>query len=327
MAVVADSRTAPSHERFEAFRAGLDAALPPTSSLVELTPDAHGALHAWHITPSATLLRLQLAAERARMVQKLSAASGGTAPEQTSVAVAVTGLAVTESLGTQEQGRTLRVLDTSTAFQNTFKGDSEVIAFEVDTARVGLTVDSVRRATGRAQESPLHDLVRRHLIGMVAPVEVMEPDAASILANATADLVRALVMSISPRAYDRRRAAAETLRARIEDYVRLHLGDADLTPARLAQVHHVSLRYLYQMLSSTGRTPAEWMMDLRLERARADLCASSVTVSSVAQRWGFRDHSHFTRRFKSAYGMTPTDFARSRAGTDTEAGDLDNRIG
>ena len=258
MTVVADSRTVPPHERFEAFRAGLDAALPPTSSLVELTPDAHGALHAWQLTPSATLLRLQLAAERARMVQKPSAASGGTAPEQVSVAVATAGLAVTESLGMQEQGRRLRLLDTSTAFQNTFTGRSEVIAFEVDTARVGLTVDSVRRVTGRARESPLHDLVRRHLIGMVAPAEVMEPDVALALSTATEDLVRALVLSISPRASDRRRAAAETLRARIEDYVRLHLGDADLTPARVAQVHHVSLRHLYQVLSGTGRTPAEW---------------------------------------------------------------------
>ena len=36
----------------------------------------------------------------------------------------------------------------------------------------------------------------------------------------------------------------------------------------------------------------------------------TVPISTIARRWGFRDHGHFTRRFKATYGLTPRDWRR-----------------
>jgi AraC-like DNA-binding protein len=269
-------------------------------------------LRAWTLGPSAVLMRLDLAAESARIVQRVDVAAGGTVPERISVAVNTRGTALSTSRQVEYAGRGLRLLDTSADFEIRFAGDSQAVAYEIDTVAAGLDVDSVRRACGRVEASPVRDLVRRHVLGMVRPLETMDAASAIALGGATADIVRSLVLSVSPRDADRRRAAAESLRARVEDFVLAHLHDPSLTPASLAAAHHVSLRQLYLVLSDTGRTPAEWIMQLRLERAGEALRGTSDTVSTVAQRCGFKDHSHFTRRFKNAYGVTPTEFARQR---------------
>jgi AraC-like DNA-binding protein len=52
----------------------------------------------------------------------------------------------------------------------------------------------------------------------------------------------------------------------------------------------------------------------RLEAARAELARPASrhrSIGVVARRWGFADPTHFGRRFRSAYGMTPGDWRRS----------------
>ena len=53
--------------------------------------------------------------------------------------------------------------------------------------------------------------------------------------------------------------------------------------------------------------------DLRLQRAARQLEArgSGVTVTDVANRWGFCDASHLDRAFKARYGMSPTAYRES----------------
>jgi AraC-like DNA-binding protein len=35
------------------------------------------------------------------------------------------------------------------------------------------------------------------------------------------------------------------------------------------------------------------------------------SVSAVAARWGFLDAAHFSRTFRDAFGMSPTDWRRN----------------
>jgi AraC-like DNA-binding protein len=150
--------------------------------------------------------------------------------------------------------------------------------------------------------------VRHHLVDVAASASAVDLAARLEVSAATVHLVRGMLMSVSDRERDQRQAGAETLRLRIEDYVKAHLGDADLTPARLAAAHHISLRHLYVLLSDQGQTPAEWVIQMRLEAARRSLAEPGATVAVVARRWGFRDPSHFSRRFKDHCGMTPTEY-------------------
>lgn len=125
------------------------------------------------------------------------------------------------------------------------------------------------------------------------------------------ELLRALVTA---RLGDHRtafQASQETLHLRVMDYVRAHLGDHDLTPARIAAHHHVSLRQLYKVLSQNGVHLGDWVRSERLERCRAELAAPSArhrSVAAVAYRWGFPNAAHFSRSFKGAFGITPSDW-------------------
>lgn len=56
----------------------------------------------------------------------------------------------------------------------------------------------------------------------------------------------------------------------------------------------------------------EYLRGRRLEGARTDLKATSLTVSEIAARWHFADSSHFVKAYKKRFGETPT-ASRQRA--------------
>ncbi|MFC5632735.1 helix-turn-helix domain-containing protein [Streptomyces bullii] len=104
----------------------------------------------------------------------------------------------------------------------------------------------------------------------------------------------------------RRRA----LHTRIRDFIDQHLGDPSLSPATVAAAHGISVRRLHQLFAAEGASPAAWIRHRRLERCRRDLAdprLSGRSVQSIAARWGFTDPATFSRVFRRAYGMTPTD--------------------
>jgi len=53
------------------------------------------------------------------------------------------------------------------------------------------------------------------------------------------------------------------------------------------------------------RSPKQYYTELRLQRARNLLMQTDASVTEVAMSCGFSSHSHFTRRYKQAYGTTP----------------------
>ena len=61
-----------------------------------------------------------------------------------------------------------------------------------------------------------------------------------------------------------------------------------------------------------GLGPHQYLLHLRLERARRMLDAEDAVLSNIAQRAGFADQAHFTRLFKREYGVTPGIVLRSR---------------
>ncbi len=59
-------------------------------------------------------------------------------------------------------------------------------------------------------------------------------------------------------------------------------------------------------------TPAEWLKKERLACSRLLLETTDKTVQEVIDESGFTNRSHFTRLFKSTYGLTPLQFRRAR---------------
>ena len=55
-----------------------------------------------------------------------------------------------------------------------------------------------------------------------------------------------------------------------------------------------------------GRTPRDYLRHLRIERAKALLAGSAVSISEIAARSGFGEPAYFTRSFRAAVGQTPS---------------------
>ena len=97
-------------------------------------------------------------------------------------------------------------------------------------------------------------------------------------------------------------------------YVQQHLTDPSLTPESIARAHSVSVRQLYTIFAAAGRSLEQWIIEQRLETARVELVTPAGlrrSVAATARACGFRDPSHFSRRFRAAYGLTPRDWQHS----------------
>jgi AraC family transcriptional regulator len=61
---------------------------------------------------------------------------------------------------------------------------------------------------------------------------------------------------------------------------------------------------------TTGRTPHQWLLNLRLARARRLLAETSLSVTDVALTVGYQTPSAFTHAFRSCFGLTPRELRR-----------------
>jgi AraC-like DNA-binding protein len=104
----------------------------------------------------------------------------------------------------------------------------------------------------------------------------------------------------------------ERLRAQIET----ELSSSALSPDRLAAAAGVSRTQLYRLFEPYGGV-ARYVQSRRLHRSflgLIDPLQSERQVSAIAFDCGFSSEAHFSRTFRQAFGMTPSDarrFARS----------------
>ncbi|WP_205380781.1 helix-turn-helix domain-containing protein [Streptomyces actuosus] len=111
---------------------------------------------------------------------------------------------------------------------------------------------------------------------------------------------------------------------KIQDFIRRHLGDAELSPDTVAAAHHVSLRTLHRLFHAHahGATVSSYIRHQRLTMARRDLADPRLAarpVRAIAARWGFTRPADFTRAFRTAYRTTPIDYRRASRPADPGA--------
>ncbi|TQJ56905.1 MULTISPECIES: helix-turn-helix domain-containing protein [Streptomyces] len=158
-----------------------------------------------------------------------------------------------------------------------------------------------------------HALVVRFLPALVSEAGRRPTRIRDRLARSAVDLLAVLVTewALEHRA-EVTDEKAQTL-AHIRDFIELHLADPDLSPDSIASAHHISVRYLHKLFQSEGVTVSQWVRQRRLEACQKELGLASrhLTVAAVARRWGFASHSHFSRAFRAAYGVPPSEWQRA----------------
>jgi AraC family transcriptional regulator len=95
---------------------------------------------------------------------------------------------------------------------------------------------------------------------------------------------------------------------RVLDYIAAN-SDRDLRLDDLAQVAEMSRFHFARLFrASTGVTPYQYLMEQRLQQAKALLRIGSRTIAEVAAETGFINASHFSRIFRKHLGVTPTEW-------------------
>src|SRR5882724_9585079 len=72
----------------------------------------------------------------------------------------------------------------------------------------------------------------------------------------------------------------------------------NLSPSRLRQLFKLD----------TGRSPLQYLKELRVQHAEGLLRSTFLSVKEVAFVSGLKDISHFVRDFKKRHGVTPSEF-------------------
>ncbi len=188
------------------------------------------------------------------------------------------------------------------------------IAVNVDRSVLDVSMDTVIRASQNLNSaSSLYALASSYLVSLCR-MGNSSPHSLESSGDTTIELIRALVLAVADDG--RRDALAQSLVVRIRMYIDKHLVDPELNAERIAADHHISMRHLYNAWSAEDTTLAEWIMHRRLElasRRLADPSAAHQTAAAVGRSCGFIDATHFGRRFRGAYGMTPGEWSRAHS--------------
>jgi AraC-like DNA-binding protein len=71
-----------------------------------------------------------------------------------------------------------------------------------------------------------------------------------------------------------------------------------------------------RLKAGLATTPQDLVLAARLEAARCLLAEGRWRVGEVAAQVGFDDPSHFTRRFRAAYGQAPSQLSSPQSRPD-----------
>ena len=127
-------------------------------------------------------------------------------------------------------------------------------------------------------------------------------------------LCRVVENAIREQHYSNRRAqrAAFTTYARrlerVYRYIKRHLNEPQLAIDGIARDAACSPRYLQKMFEPGGQSLREFILHSRLALVHCDLLSSRLSdrpVTQIALSHGFNNASHFTRKYRRHFGITP----------------------
>jgi AraC family transcriptional regulator, positive regulator of tynA and feaB len=149
----------------------------------------------------------------------------------------------------------------------------------------------------------LFDLIRTSDNGERSALSPADP----YMQLAVYDLVGALFAPIEPSLGSRH---ADKLFARIRHIIKDGYADPDFGPHEVAAEAGISLRYLQKLFTERGSTCSDLIYSLRLDQAarllhRRGSLEARQPLSEIAYVCGFRDYTHFARKFRQRFGHPP----------------------
>jgi transcriptional regulator GlxA family with amidase domain len=190
-------------------------------------------------------------------------------------------------------------------------------------------MDQVQQAAGQLQASPFYGLPRSHIAGLCSAAAAnLTADARASLASITTHLAATLLNTTVPvEKPDQHDAMNAYLVDRSIWFMRANYSHPELSADDIAKALHVSVRHLFQLWSTRPQSLAGTLLDIRLKAACSLLeTRPHMPVNTIAHHGGFADASHFSRRFRAVYGMSPTQHRRESTQESRERRPLPGRL-
>ncbi len=117
-----------------------------------------------------------------------------------------------------------------------------------------------------------------------------------------------IIRSIMGETLDMRAVSSDYSVARAQHYMEQHFSE-NITVAKLAAPGYVSQScFNRRFKKETGITPIEYLIGVRLERAKTMLKRKKISVTEIAMRCGFGSSAHFSSCFQSRLGISPSEY-------------------
>ena len=208
----------------------------------------------------------------------------------------------------------LAIYDTNRPYTLAFEDEARIMVVMFPCDALSLPTDYVGQlaAVRMAGGTGLSGIVGQFIRQLSANLEVLSGPSGSRLATNALDLVSTMLHAEMDIAPDRMKPQA-LLAVSVREYIEANLADPQLSPASIAAAHFISTRHLHNVFHESGTTVASWIRSQRLDGARRELrdpLHAGKSVGAVAARWGFLDAAHFSRIFRDALGVSPSDWRR-----------------
>lgn len=104
----------------------------------------------------------------------------------------------------------------------------------------------------------------------------------------------------------------KTFRDQVAEITRLQLSSHEVSIETVARSVDLGVRTLQRKLETEGTRFRDIVNEVCIERAAELLALRSETISGIATALGYETANNFSRAFKNARGMSPTEFRKSQ---------------
>ncbi|WP_458114293.1 helix-turn-helix domain-containing protein [Arthrobacter sp. R1-13] len=226
-----------------------------------------------------------------------------------------TGLLIQDNREALLQPGDLAIYDTNRPYTLAFEEEARMMVVMFPCDALSLPTDYVGQlaAVRMAGSTGLSGIVGQFIRQLSENLDVLSGPSGSRLATNALDLVSTMLHAEMDIAPDQMKPQA-LLAVSVREYIEANLSDPLLSPASIAAAHFISTRHLHNVFHESGTTVASWIRSQRLDGARRELrdpLHAGRSVGAVAARWGFLDAAHFSRIFRDAFGVSPSDWRRA----------------
>lgn len=211
----------------------------------------------------------------------------------------------------------LTLLDATRPYELDLPDPFGVRHFQFNKTDLGLAERDLAGLLGEPilRHHPLTAVLPRLMAQLSARPPVLAPDPRARLAEDVTTVLGSL-LGEAINTVTQPDTARRALMIRIRAFMATNLGSSDLTPAAVAAHHRISLRYLHQLFAAEELTVTRTIQDARLRWSRRLLAEGRLAITDVAHVAGFVSAAHFSRAFRDAYEMTPSEWRHTATARD-----------